>query len=251
MLSYVDVRDISFAYGRRTILHEVSLHVDKGMTGLVGPNGAGKTTLLSILSTLRKPQGGSLTVCGINPYESHTALQEARRYLGVLPQKFHLVSRMTVRDTLRYAAWVHEIPAPDIDAAVERVSDLVSLNEIMTKRVGKLSGGQHQRVGIATAIIHKPALLLLDEPTVGLDPEIRVELRGVLKKIAQETAVFMSTHLIEDVALTCDKIVVLSDGKVKFEGSPDILVSSSNKGDDSVGQFGSHLELAYMEALKR
>ncbi|MBE6484490.1 MAG: ATP-binding cassette domain-containing protein [Actinomycetaceae bacterium] len=247
----VSLASVSFSYGRRQVLHDIDLAASRGVTGIVGPNGAGKTTLLSVISTLRRARSGSVTICG-HDVNTRTGMQAARDRLGVLPQSFRLVPHMRVADTIAYAAWSHGVPSSEARERAGEAAELLEISDLLEQRVGRLSGGQRQRVGIAATIAHRPEVLVLDEPTVGLDPEIRMGLRSALKEIGRETCVILSTHLIEDVAILCDKMVVISQGHVRYTASPKDLESQVNvefAGDQGV--MGSPLELAYLAVLSK
>lgn len=240
---------ISFRYWRCPVIEDISVNFQRGITALLGPNGAGKSTLLSILGTLRKPKKGSVFVCGLDPWASNEELVRVRGHLGFLPQKFRLVPHMRVDDTLRYAAWTHGVTGDAANDAIARVLAMLDIENLRDRRVGKLSGGQQQRVGIAATVIHSPQLLLLDEPTVGLDPIIRLELRHVLQEIAKTTAIVLSTHMIEDVSFMCDKVVILDEGRIKYNGTPQNLESRVAE-SEWTRQSVSKLELAYAATLK-
>ncbi|RNG18172.1 ABC transporter ATP-binding protein [Streptomyces botrytidirepellens] len=217
-LSGVDVR-----YGRLNALSDVSLSLGQGVTGLLGPNGAGKTTLLRILATASTPDAGTLRVLGLDPLTA-AGRQTVRRRLGYLPQNPGFPPHFTAFEFIDYVGILKEISDRGArrDEA-RRVLEEVGLTADRSKRIRKLSGGMRQRVGLAAAIVGNPELLILDEPTVGLDPEQRLRFRELIAELGEGRTVLLSTHQTEDVAALCHKVVVLDHGGVKFQGSPQEL----------------------------
>jgi ABC-2 type transport system ATP-binding protein len=206
-------------YRGTTALDGVDLSLSPGVTGLLGPNGAGKTTLLRILATVLPPDAGSVRLLGREPTTPEN-LAEIRRRLGYLPQEMGFPRGFTAFGFVDYLAvlkeWTDRARRHD---EVRRVLDLVDLGDVATKRVRTLSGGQRRRVGLAQALLGEPELLLLDEPTTGVDPQQRVSLRQVLSRAGERSTVLLSTHQTEDVAALCDRVVVLDRGRVRFDGS--------------------------------
>ncbi|MGO1507376.1 MAG: ATP-binding cassette domain-containing protein [Microbacterium sp.] len=225
-------------------LHEVSLTVDTGVTALVGPNGAGKSTLIRALATLDMRYRGIVTVSG-HDLGNRVGRRLARASLGYLPQDFRFTPSFQVRELVEYVAWLKEIPAPRrSDAAIQAI-EAVGLTERSASPLKSLSGGMLRRAGIAQAIVNRPALLLLDEPTVGLDPAQRVAFRELIRDLGRQTAVLTSTHLIEDVRATADTVVVLDRGRVVFVGTVPELEAHGRP--DSPGD--SPLERGYAALL--
>lgn len=212
------VQDVSVRYGQLAALDGVSLSFPSGVTGLLGPNGAGKSTLLSLLTTAQRPAAGAVTLLGERASD-RAAVRQVRRRVGVLPQSFGYYPRFTALEFTEYAAWLRKVPARERRARAREALSLVGMDQYADRRMGELSGGMLRRVGIAQAVVNRPALVLLDEPTVGLDPAQRVGFRDLIKDLGTRSAVVMSTHLAEDVAHTCDRIAVLLEGKVRFTGS--------------------------------
>ena len=206
---------VSFSYGRRVALDDFSATIGPGLTGVLGPNGAGKSTLLSILATLRRPQFGTVEVNGIPIGD----WGQIRRFLGYLPQKFEVMSSRTVRDNLEYAAWARGVDARDCPRAAEEAAERVGLGDRLSQRVGRLSGGYRQRLGFGCAIVHSPSVLLLDEPTVGIDPVRRVDFRLLIAQFAKDATVVTTTHVIEDVALVGSNVIVIDEGRKVFQGN--------------------------------
>jgi ABC-2 type transport system ATP-binding protein len=245
MSSVVVARGLRFAYGRHAVIHDLDLVVPSGIIGLLGPNGAGKSTLFNMFATLSRPSGGSLTVLGRDVTRS-TDVRGLRAQLGYLPQGFGYPSAFTVREFVEYAAWLKRVPARQMPARVQSAISAVDLDSQANTKLRKLSGGMLQRAGIAHALVHQPHLLILDEPTVGLDPQQRVDFRRLLRHIGQEASVVVSTHLVEDVAAVCDHVLVLDQGRVAFSGAAEELGALAPAGPS---EGLSPLERGYSAAL--
>ena len=219
---------ISKAFGSTRALRGIDLELEAGVTGLLGPNGAGKTTLLRIAATAIAPDQGELLIRGRNPHSGHAQMVQARRELGYLPQDLGYPRDMTVFGFVEYIAVLKEWNERGArHAEVHRMLELVDLADVAGKKVAKLSGGQRRRLGLAQALLGDPALLVLDEPTVGLDPSQRASLRRTLSEAGARSTVLISTHQTEDVAALCERVIVLSDGEVLFDGSVVELVGTA------------------------
>ncbi|HEY3009332.1 MAG TPA: ATP-binding cassette domain-containing protein [Micromonosporaceae bacterium] len=196
----------------------------RGVTGLLGPNGAGKTTLLRMMATVLAPDSGRIRVLGYDPATPSGRLA-IRRRLGYLPQEPGFHRGMTVFGFVDYVAILKELT--DRRARhdeVRRVIDLVGLASVSGKRIRALSGGMRRRVALAQALLGDPELVILDEPTAGLDPELRLRFREIVSRIGEDHTVVLSTHQTEDVAAVCHKVVVLNAGRVRFAGTPTALI---------------------------
>jgi ABC-type multidrug transport system ATPase subunit len=226
--------------GRRMAVDGVDLSLTAGVHGLLGPNGAGKTTLIRALATVLRPAGGELDLLG------GAALRDVRRQLGYLPQNFGFYRRFTVREFVEYMAWLKEMPKAEIPGAVQRAIDRVALTDRADAKLKTLSGGMVRRAGIAQAIVNDPAILLLDEPTAGLDPAQRMQFRQLLRELA-DTCVVVSTHLVEDVAAACTDVVLLNEGRVVFQGTTAGLQAAGTDTDPG----DSPLERGYSALLAR
>ncbi|WP_205647286.1 ATP-binding cassette domain-containing protein [Actinobaculum sp. 313] len=210
-------------YGKREVLHDLCFDVPgNGTTGLLGPNGAGKTTLLRTLVTLLKPRAGELRSGGV-AIDSRAAIREFRRKLGYLPQGFSYDEAFSALDFVSYALWMREYPSARIADEARNALARVDLADRASSRMRELSGGMRQRVGIAAAIAGEPSLIVLDEPTAGLDPGQRFELRAVLSDVAARSTIILSTHLIEDLAAIADHLIVLNEGRISYEGTAEML----------------------------
>lgn len=209
-------------------LRDVNLEIETGMFGLLGPNGAGKTTLLRILATLLKPSRGEVRVDGFNVTHPHQKWA-VKQLLGYLPQELGLYPSLTVTEFLDYIATLKNLHHPVARAnAVEQVMVQAGLRSVAHQRIHTISGGMKRRVGIAQALLGSPRLLIVDEPTVGLDPEERVRFRNLLARLAAECVVILSTHIVEDIANTCHDMAVLHLGQVRFRGSPQALIQAAS-----------------------
>jgi ABC-2 type transport system ATP-binding protein len=216
----VHVTGLSRRYGAVRALDGVDLTLDQGITGLLGPNGAGKTTLLTVLATVNEPDTGQVSVFGFDPQHKAERL-EIRRRLGYLPQELGYHRHFTVAAFLDYVAILKEIFGERRRAEeVARVLAAASLGGSAGKRIRSLSGGQRQRLGIAQALLGQPDLLILDEPTAGLDPSQRLRFRELLSDLPGAPVIVLSTHQADDVAAICQRVVVLLQGQVRFTGSP-------------------------------
>ena len=218
----VDVHGLTRRFGRRSAVAGIDVSIEAGVFGLLGPNGAGKTTLLRMLATVLHPDGGTLRLLGRDPAQP-AQRREIRRRLGYLPQSVGYFPNFTVTEFVEYFALLKEIPAADVTAAVERAITRVGLTDRGKSKLRTLSGGMLRRAGIAQAIVNDPELLLLDEPTAGLDPQQRVEFRQLLREIGRSASVVVSTHLVEDVGAACDRVALMHGGALLFDGTPDEL----------------------------
>ncbi|MGC5033811.1 ATP-binding cassette domain-containing protein [Micromonospora sp. DT229] len=210
----------------------MSVQFPAGLTFLVGVNGAGKTTLFRLLLGDLKPHHGQVLV----------PASAGRGRLGYLPQAFGFPPRLTVAEFVAHFAWLQGVPRRQRPARVREALERVNLADRAGDRMGTLSGGMLRRAGIAQALVHRPELLLLDEPTVGLDPKQRVDLRGLFTDLAAQTTVVVSTHLLEDVAAVGGHAVLLDEGEVRFAGS---VADLTEIGDRAEGQ-GSPLDRAFL-----
>ncbi len=240
----VDLDQITHSFGRHTALEDVSLQFGAGVFGLLGPNGAGKSTLLRIMATVLKPKRGEVRLLGMNPNESHD-LRSIRRELGYLPQQFGYYPNFSVFEFIEYFALLKEMTPKRVRPAVANAIERVGLEDRAKTKMKSLSGGMLRRVGIAQAIVNEPDLLLLDEPTAGLDPEQRVGFRRLLREMGASGTVIVSTHLVEDVGAACTEVALMERGGILFRGAPDDLVA---RGEGSeVGD--SPLERGYSSVL--
>lgn len=215
----VRVRALSKRYGATRVLDSLDLDLGTGVTGILGPNGAGKTTLLRCVATTLAPDSGEIRALGLNPADWAQRVK-LRRRLGYLPQEPGYYSHFTAFELLDYIAILKELTTrAQRHEEVRRVLAEVELTDRATTKVRKLSGGMRQRLALAQALLGEPELLVLDEPTVGLDPEQRTRFRRLVSRIGEDRTVLLSTHQTEDVAALCERVVVMCDGSVLFHGT--------------------------------
>ncbi len=208
----VEIRGLERRYGRHTALHSIDLALNEGVTGLLGLNGAGKSTLMKILATLLAPSRGQVR---IGPWHLPREQAQVRRCLGYLPQEFGLPGSLTGREYLRYAALMKDVP----EREAGRLLSEVGLEEAGNRRLGGYSGGMKQRIGIAQALLGDPDLLVVDEPTAGLDPEQRTHLRTLLAERRSGRVTLISTHVVADLEQVADRVIVLHKGEMRFNGT--------------------------------
>ena len=213
---------LSKRYGQHWALHELSLRCEPGMLGLVGPNGAGKTTLMRMVATLLEPSEGAIRWNGQDVVADGEAL---RMVLGYLPQDFGIYPEFTGRQFLRYLAAMKGLPSSLIKPRVDQVLEIVHLEQEADRKLPAYSGGMKQRIGIAQALLNDPELLIVDEPTAGLDPAERVRFRTLLSSLTSNRIVLLSTHIISDVEAVAGRLVVLQAGRVLADTTPSALLN--------------------------
>jgi len=203
----------------------ISFEVESGqILGFLGPNGAGKTTTMKILTCFMPPSAGSVTVDGLSVTE-HS--KEIRKKIGYFPEHTPIYADMNVVDYLKFVTDVRGIEKSQQTAAIKRVIDITSLGDMIQKDIGELSKGYRQRVGLAQAMVHNPDILILDEPTTGLDPNQIVEIRSLIREIGKEKTVIFSTHILQEVTATCDNVMIIHKGNIVAKGSPDELMANA------------------------
>ena len=219
----VRVDRVSKRYGRTLAVADLSFGVAKGeVLGFLGPNGAGKTTTMRVITGFMPPSEGRVLVGGLDIAESPL---EVRRRIGYLPENPPLYPEMEVTGFLEFAARLRGVPRTGIGPAVARAIERCALGEARERIIGKLSRGYRQRVGLAQALVHEPELLVLDEPTAGLDPKQIHETRKLIRTLAGERTVVLSTHILPEVAVTCDRVVIIAGGRLRAEDTPESLVA--------------------------
>jgi ABC-type multidrug transport system ATPase subunit len=212
---------VSKRYGSVWALRQIQLELGPGILGLLGPNGAGKSTLMRILATITKPTEGQIFWNGTDVLREPDAL---RRVLGYLPQDFGIYPNLNPREFLEYVAAAKGLDAPTSRRRIEELLQLVNLTEVRNRPLGGFSGGMRQRVGIAQALLNDPRLLIVDEPTGGLDPEERVRFRNLLSELSGERIVILSTHIVSDVEATATSIAVMRQGNLLMNVPPERLL---------------------------
>lgn len=217
------IKNLSKNYGRKAALKNVSVTIHSGMYGLLGRNGAGKTSLMRILATLSVPSGGEVSMNGISIKETG----KIREIIGYLPQNFSFYRNMSVYDAMDYLGLLSNLPDKIRKERIVSLLEQVNLKENMRTKIKALSGGMRQRLGIAQALLHDPQILIVDEPTVGLDPEERIRFRNLLSEFAEDRIVILSTHISSDVEASCENIGVLDNGKMIWNGATEELVKQA------------------------
>ena len=240
----VEITGLTRRVGRTHAVAGVTLETGPGVFGLLGPNGAGKTSLLRMLATVITPNSGTLRLLGRDP-GAYGPRREIRRRLGYLPQNLGYYPGFTVAEFVEYFALLKEIPAARVPAAVAAALERVDLGGKPRAKLSTLSGGMLRRVGIAQAIVNEPQLLLLDEPTAGLDPEQRVHFRALLRDLGQRATVVVSTHLVEDIGAACAEVALMDQGRIVFHGTPGDLTARG----EGYGTGDAPLERGYSAVL--
>jgi len=219
----IEVKNVSKNYGSQKALDNVSFSVKKGeIVGFIGPNGAGKSTLMKILTTYIKADQGEASVNGHNV---ETNSKEVQKAIGYLPEHNPLYLDLYVREYLRFNADIYKVSKSRIDEVIA----LTGLQPECHKKIGQLSKGYRQRVGIATALLHNPGVLILDEPTTGLDPNQLIEIRELIKNLGKDKTVFLSTHIMQEVEAICDRVIIINNGKIVTDKKLDKLVSEQKE----------------------
>jgi ABC-type multidrug transport system ATPase subunit len=225
---HISISDLSKEYeNHNQALKNVNLQIENGLFGLLGPNGAGKTTLMRILVTLMTPSSGSVK---INDLDLQKDRRSIRSMLGYLPQEFHFFSKLKTWEFLEYVAGLAGLKNKKTRAkAVAEMLENVGLYEVRDRQANKLSGGMKRRLGIAQALIGDPQIVVVDEPTTGLDPEERIRFRNLLSDMSQrKIIIILSTHIVGDISSTCRNMALLNKGQVVFQGPPDDLINQAN-----------------------
>ena len=222
----LEITDVTKVYrgGKRAVSH-ISMKLGTGVLGLLGPNGAGKSSLMRIVATITRPTSGHVMWNGV---DTARRPDELRRVLGYLPQDFGVYPNLTAPEFLSYLAAVKGLSARQARTRIDELLDLLNLNEARKRPLGKYSGGMRQRVGIAQALLNDPQLLIVDEPTAGLDPEERVRFRNILGDLASDRIVILSTHIVSDVEAVAEDIAIMSQGRLLRRDTPEKLLRAAD-----------------------
>ncbi|MFL6196508.1 MAG: ABC transporter ATP-binding protein [Thermoanaerobaculia bacterium] len=220
----IEAQNLSRRYGDFTAVDGISFAVNEGeILGMLGPNGAGKTTTIRMITGFLPPTGGQVTVAGKDLFESP---REARRQVGYLPENVSLYTEMRVSEYLAYRARLEGLSRAEARQAIPVAVDRCLLGDVRNQIIGTLSKGYRQRVGLATAILHNPRVLVLDEPTVGLDPRQIISIRELIRELGRQHTLLLSTHILPEVELLCDRVVIIDKGRIIAEGTPQSLRES-------------------------
>lgn len=235
----IEVQKLVKNYGNHIALRSISFKVAKGeIVGLLGPNGAGKSTTMKILSAFMPATSGEVTVAGHNVLDNPL---DVKRNVGYLPEHPPVYPELRVREYLNYVASLKQVPSAEIKEKVDFVVEKCGLKNRATQIIGTLSKGYQQRVGIAQALVHSPKVVILDEPTVGLDPVQIVEIRNLIKSLAEAHTVILSTHILPEVVMTCNRVLLINRGQILVDGSVESLTKGS----------GESLEQAYLRIVSQ
>ncbi len=220
----INITNLTKRYGSLRAVDDISFEIRKGeILGFLGPNAAGKTTTMKILTCYMPPTSGTIEVEGYNVFD-HSL--EIRRMIGYMPEDNPLYPDMNVLDYLLFVAELRGIPSSDRNKRLKSIADTCGVASVLDRDIGELSKGFRQRVGLARAMVHNPDILVLDEPTVGLDPNQIVEIRNLIRELGKEKTVILSTHILPEVQATCDRVVIIHQGKLVADGTPTELQSS-------------------------
>jgi ABC-2 type transport system ATP-binding protein len=224
----IEINHLTKYYGQQAAVNDISFKVDRGeIVGFLGPNGAGKSTTMKIITCFMPPSGGEVTVDGMS-VEEHSL--EVRKMIGYLPELNPLYLDMNVIDFLDYVGALRSIDSSIRMSRIREIIDICALGEVLHKNIGQLSKGYKQRVGLGQAMIHDPEILILDEPTIGLDPNQVVDIRNLIRQLGREKTVILSTHILSEVQATCDRAVIINRGSIVADSSiADLQRDASNQ----------------------
>lgn len=221
MMNKLKIKNLNFNYKNKKALDNINLTLKNGVIALLGPNGAGKTTLMKLLVTLYETENGEIELNNIKYSKNN---ERIKSNIGYVPQDFDMYNNINGQEYLEFVAKMRGIPKSDLKNHIQRVVSKVNLEEFINKKIGTYSGGVRRRLGIAQALIGDSKLIVMDEPTVGLDPEQRNEFRKLLPIISKDAIVLISTHIVEDIQFNCNKLIILNQGKVLYDGTIDEFI---------------------------
>ena len=225
----IEVKNLTRYYGSRRAINNLSFQIEKGeVVGFLGPNGAGKSTTMNIISCILPASNGTVK---INRFDTFEQSLEIRKMIGYLPETPPLYPDMTVAKYLDFAAGIRGVPSKNIPAAVERVIEKCSLKDVGHRIIGRLSKGYQQRVGLAQAMVHDPEILILDEPTIGLDPIQIIEIRKLIQELAEEHTIILSSHILPEITQICKRVIIINEGEIVAVDSLGGLTASLRKSE--------------------
>ena len=217
----IKVENLTKYYGQQAAVNDITFEINTGeIVGFLGPNGAGKSTTMKMITTYLTPYAGKIYV---NDLSTESESLEVRKKIGYLPEQNPLYLDMNVLDYLEFAAELESVPKSDIAKSIKKMVGVCGLGDVQHKDIGELSKGFKQRVGLAQAMIHEPDVLILDEPTSGLDPNQIIEIRKLIKQLGKEKTLVLSTHILQEVEATCDRVLIINKGQIVADGTPDSL----------------------------
>lgn len=235
----IEVRNLSKHYGRHRAVDQVSFSVDAGeIVGFLGPNGAGKTTTIRVLTCYHPATAGRASVAGYDVFKQSL---QVRSQIGYLPESVPLYPEMRVTEYLRFRGKLRGLDRAAREAALQRVAERCWLGDVVRRPIGQLSKGYRQRVGLADALLHNPPVLILDEPTVGLDPRQIRETRSLIRELAQDHTVMLSSHILPEVEATCQRLIIIHGGKIVASGTPDELRERVAEGSRLIAEVNAPL----------
>ncbi len=241
------VSTVSKIYGSQKAVDNISFELKKGeIVGFLGPNGAGKSTTMKMICGYLPPTSGNIKVCG---HDIYTQPMEVRQSIGYLPESNPLYYDMYVREYLEMSAGIHKLGSKS-KARIEEMIDLTGLNKEAHKKIGMLSKGYKQRVGLAQAMLHNPQVLILDEPTTGLDPNQIIEIRELITRIGKEKTVLLSTHIMQEVQAMCSRVIIINNGTIAADDSIDKIQQTNTKQDIVLVSFESVIDNKLLSSLK-
>lgn len=225
----IEVKNLTRYYGTRRAINNISFQIEKGeVVGFLGPNGAGKSTTMNIISCILSASSGSAKINGFDTFEQSL---EIRKAIGYLPETPPLYSDMIVSDYLNFAAGIRGVDTKRISSSVDRVIEKCSLKDVGHRIIGRLSKGYQQRVGLAQAMVHDPEILILDEPTIGLDPIQIIEIRKLIQELTTEHTIILSSHILPEITQICKRVIIINDGEIAAVDSLGGLAASLRKSD--------------------
>lgn len=245
----IEVQRVSKVFGATRAVDDVSLSLRPGeVAGLLGPNGAGKTTLIRMMTSYLSPTAGRISVLG---HDTVLEPQASRAAIGYLPESAPLYPEMSVEGYLSFRARLFGVPRAARKAAIASAVERCWLREVLRKRIGHLSKGYRQRVGLAAAILHDPKVLILDEPTSGLDPVQIAMMRGLIRELSSGRVVLLSSHILSEVELTCRRVVIVTRGRVRADGTPEELTGRYDRSPRFTVEFGASADRSRVEPMLR
>jgi ABC-2 type transport system ATP-binding protein len=244
----IKVSSLTKLYNTQKAVDNISFELKKGeITGFLGPNGAGKSTTMKIITGYLPPTTGTAEVCGFDVEQSP---MEVRRRIGYLPEANPLYYEMYVREYLEFSAGIHRIEKSRKRARIEEMVEMTGLGKEAHKKIGALSKGYKQRVGLAQAMLHDPEVLILDEPTTGLDPNQIIEIRTLIKTIGSSKTVLLSTHIMQEVQAMCNRVLIINNGKIAADDSPAHLLKLNTSEEVLVVTFDAPVDAALLQELQ-
>lgn len=244
----IEIQNLTKVFGAQTAVNNISFQISSGsIVGFLGPNGAGKSTTMKMITTYLPPTSGNVKVCGADIEDNAI---EVRRRIGYMPESNPLYYDMYVREYLEFAAGIHRLGNKK-KSRIDEIIALTGLNKEVKKKIGALSKGYKQRVGLAQAMIHNPDVLILDEPTSGLDPNQLVDIRNLIKDIGREKTVLLSTHIMQEVEAMCSRVIIINNGSIVADNSVAQIQQSGNKNETVLQvQFDKTIAQSQLEILK-